>query len=409
MKNKLKNNRLCALIVSAIACGTVGSVWFTSAHAAPVSWSVAYDQQVTGGARSLRSLALSADELSLYSGFIQGGSSAGVQHITLSGTPPLGTAQNFYNVTTSQNGPSSADHQPKAVATDARGLVYIGSSKVSTSGDNARIIIQDSTLSLSGGAQKVIALSDIASLGNTGERVGGLSVRSEGANLYLYVSREHPDSAYIERYVIGGTDVATATLTLDAAFNGTGRFNLTSVAPDAKDLRGLEVSADGTMFVTSNGANALFRISSDFASVTRQAVTNPYDVALYDGRAFVTSYNADASAVYELLWGAGLDVLSTFSATAAFPRNNVAGTGYSGIDIDSSGRIYLVDQLYFCTSSSCSSGTWGDRILVSSVLAPLDPGGSVPEPGTGSLALLAVAAAGTSAVRNVRRKSRKTA
>lgn len=380
----------CAALFVGLAAASLTSF----AHAAPLSWTAVLDQQVTSGGRSLRGFALSSDEQSMYGGFIQGSSSAGVRHFTLAGDPPVATGQTFYSVTSNtQNGASSDGHQPKALATDNRGFVYIGSSKGSTSGHNARIIIQDSTLSLLNGAQTIISLSDIDFPGTTGERVGGLAVRNDGGVLYLYVSREHPTSAYVERYVIGGTDIATATLTLDPGFNGSGRFNLKSVFADAADLRGLEVDSDGTIYVTSSDADSVFRISSDLSTVTRQAVNNAYDVALFDGRAFVTSYDAATSAIFELLDDSSLDVLSSFDAFSLFPRNNVAGTGYSGIEIDSAGRIYVVDQFYYCSSSTCgSSGTWGDRVLVSSPLDLMD-GGAVPVPASAPLVLLALAAA----------------
>jgi len=364
-------------------------------QAAPLTWSLLHDQSVVSTSsetlsRSLRGLALSGDDQSLYGGFIQKSLGSGVRHFTLSGDPPVGTAAAYFNVTTI--GPSGTDHQPKAVATDDRGFVYVGSSKDSTSGDNARVIIKDGSL---GAEQKVFVLADITATpsGFTGERVGGLSLRrADDGTLYLYVSREAPYSAYVERYLIGGTDITTATLTLDTTFNGTGRFSLRTVFADASDLRGLEVAEDGTLFVTSSAGDAVYRISDDLTSVTRQTVDNAIDLALFDSRVFVTSYNAAASAIFELSAASTLDLLGSFDAFGDFARpgitGTVAGTGYAGIDIDAQGRIYLADQLYYRDSAESK-----DRILVSSALELL-PTGAVPAPaslGLVGLALVAIA------------------
>lgn len=374
-----------------------------AASAAPLTWTQVYDQSVPSTSsetltRSLRGLALADDDSSIYGGFIQKSLGSGVRQFSL----PGGTPGGFYNVNASSNGPSSTDHQPKAVATDDRGLVFIGSSKDSTSGDNARVIISSSTLT---GTPTVVVLPDIASPGSvTSERVNGLSVVTIGGTRYLYTSREHPNSAYVERYVIGGTDATNTTLTLDLSFNGTGRINIRNSFAGASDLRGLEVAADGTIYVTSHANDAVYRISSDLSSITRQTVNNAMDLALFDGRVFVTSYNAASSAIFELMGTTTLDILSSFDAFGYFPRGlygNENDTGYSGIDIDANGRIYLADQFYVLRRGTPggTNDVSNDRILVSSPLALLGAGGDVPEP-----AGLALMLAGLAALAAVRRR-----
>lgn len=330
--------------------------------------------------RSLRGLALSPDDSSVYGGFIQKSQGSSVQHFTLAGDPVIGTLAGSFNVTTI--GPSGADHQPKAVATDDRGIVFIGSSKDSTSGDNARIIIKGAALDA---PQTVVALADVSFPGVTGERAGGVSVQRIGGTLYLYVSREHPGSAWVERYVVGGAGAADATLTLDTSFNGTGRFSIRTVHATASDLRGLEVDAAGNIFVASRADNAVYRISADLATVDKTTVSRAMDLALFDQRVFVTSYDGADSSIFELS-DLTLQFISEFDAFDAFPRigadGDVADTGYSGIDISSDGRIFLADQFYLRNAAEAR-----DRLLVSSPLAFL-PVQGLPEPtGLAALAL----------------------
>jgi hypothetical protein len=339
--------------------------------AAP-TWSVVYNQTSTT-TRSLRGLALANDEASIYGSYIQGSSTSGAARYTLTGSPPVGASAGFFNVTSAGNGPSSDSHQAEAVATDDRGIVYAASIKDSTSGDNARIYLLNSAL----GTSTKFVLSDIASPGSTtGETIGGLDVRKSGGTYQLYVTRFAATSAYVERYTIGGTGVGDASLTLDTSFDGDGRFNLRDTIGTADTLRGIDVAADGTMFIASREDSVVYRVPSSLSGITSTAVTKAMDVALFNGSAFVTQYNGTTSSVLELAQS-NLALLNTYTATGTFPRTNNT-EGYAGIDFDSNGRMYLVDQFYAGTTSNLS-----DRILVSS---------PIPEPAT--VGLIAMAGAG---------------
>lgn len=381
--------------------------WLSPAQAAlTLTWSEVFDQTVTSTpaqtlTRSLRGLALSSDGGTLYGGFIQKSQGSGVREYSLAGDPPTGSPGGFLNVT--NFAPSGDDHQPKAVATDSRGVVYIGSSKDSTSGHNARVIVANANLTTS----LMIPLADVQSNpvsdpnGYTRERVEGLSVREVAGQVQLYASRHHGESAWLERYVVGGTGAGDATLTLDSTFGSGGRFAIHDVINGANALHGLEVADDGTIFVASRNTGTVYRISSDLSTVDVASVANAMDLALFDGRLFVTQYDGANSSIAELLQS-DLSLLSTFDAFALFPHDADYGdvAGYAGIDIDAQGRIYLVDQLYYRSSTESR-----DRVLVSSPLALLN-GAQVPEPGNLLLCLGGLGVLGTASI--VRRRRRNS-
>jgi hypothetical protein len=346
----------------------------TVASAAP-TWSLLYSQSGTSTAtNSLRGLALSTTGSDLYGGFVKSTNTAGYLRMPLGGPLPV-SGTNFYNITTASNGSSSADHQGEVVATDDRGLVYGASIKDSTSVDNARIFVLDSSLNSGVGTFTKKVLADISLPGITGETVGGMDVRKVGASTYqLYVTRFHSGSGWIERYNIGGTGANDATLTLDNTFDGDGQFDLSTAIGGTNSLRGIDVAPDGTLFVASRENDALYKISSNLSSVVGVSLDNAMDVALYNGKAYVTQYLANNSNIIELDQASLLQT-DSFTATGTFPHPELADSGYSAIDIDASGRIYLSDQLYVG-----SGGVRSDRVLISS---------PVPEPT--SLAVLALA------------------
>jgi hypothetical protein len=331
-------------------------------RATTLTWTQVLDHNAGSDIRSLRGLALSNDEQSLYAGFIQGSDTAGFRDYQLSPFSLIATHDvNAVDSTTKR--------QAEAVTTDDRGIVYGASIKDSTSGVNARITLLNANFSTT----KHFSLADITGPPNnsTGETIGGLSIRKSGSDYQLYVSRHLSNTAYIERYIVGGTDVTSATLTLDATFGSGGQFNLQPFVASADYLRGLEVAADGTMFVASRENDTVYRISSALDSVTSTTVVEAMDVALFGPNLYVTQYNGANSAIVELNQATLTPTGSVFTATGTFPHTE-ASTGYSGIDIDSSGRIYLADQIYNASNA--------DRILVSS---------PIPEPSTGALSALA--------------------
>lgn len=332
-------------------------------------WTAVADHPSAVGTRSLRGIALSTADNSVYGGFIQGSSTAGARRYSLAGHPPVGSTEEFFNVT-AQPYPSAANHQAEAVTVDTRDWVYVASVKDSTSGDNARIYICDSTFA----SHTMVPLADIDFPGVVGETIGGVDVRQSGSDYLLYVTRFRSGSAspYIERYVVGGATPATATLTLDSTFNGTGRFSL----PGGAFLRGIDVGADGTIFVASREDNRVWRIPSSLTGITNVTLTRAMDLAVDRGHLFVTTYDGVDSKVVEYVADTLAPTGRTFTATDTFPRG--ATEGYAGIDIDYRGRLYVADQIY---------GSNSDRILVSPPICPVNSYETVGAgcPGTGAV------------------------
>lgn len=334
----------------------VSAIGITAASSnAAITWTSVVTRTDTGN-RSLRGVALNSGATSVYAGFLQGSSTASLYQYTLAGDPPVGTLGGSANISAFN---SSADSQAEAVVVDDRGLVIAATVKDSTSGFNAKLNVFSSNLS----SNTSIGLADIGGSSTTGETIGGIDFRLSGTDRQVYVTRFKSSTAYIERYNLTGTGVADAGLTLDTSFNGTGQFNLRGVSgfTTAASLRGIDVAADGTMYVASREGNTVYRIAPDL-SVSSVTLSNAMDLALYDGKVFVTQYAGAASQI-SVLDAATLATITSFDADPPFSLAS-SGAGYAGIDIDSLGRIYLADQIYATNS---------DRILVSS---------PVPEPTT---------------------------
>jgi hypothetical protein len=355
--------------------GSVTAAVFASSASAAPTWTQVYGQTSTT-TRSLRGLALSDDDATIYGGYIQGSSTAGFARYTLTGSPPVGTAGGFHDINAVD---ATTLRQAEALTTDDRGIVYGASNKDSTgSTPNARVTLLSSNF----GAAKHIPLADLTGAPSnvTGETIGGLTMHKSGSVYQLYVARFRTDTAYIERYVVGGTGVADATLTLDPTFDGDGTFDLRAATLGAADnLRGIEVAADGTIFVASREDNVVYRVPSSLTGITSTAVTKAMDIALLGSNLYVTQYNGLSSAVVELEQSDLSATGNVFTATGTFPRTN-ATEGYAGIDFDASGRMYIVDQFALGTSANMT-----DRILVSS---PIPEPTSLAAIGIATLALV---------------------
>jgi hypothetical protein len=329
------------------------------APAATLTWTTAVDTTSTT-TNSLRSVALAQDagNDSIYIGYIQ--------------TSPNGRDVRRFDTDApyaflNSRSPVAGGDQPKSIATDDRGNVFVGNR---LSGSQNAIIRTHNT-----------SLVEQGNFNASGNEFGGLATYKSGSDYYLYIAREA--AGQINRYNINNSLAAT----LDLSFGAGGTYTLPGVNSTTGVLRGLTVADDGTIFVASRAdsadggttAGALHRISADLSTVTSAVVPRAMDVALFGGNAYATSYNGAASLI-RTLDASTLAFVEDITITTLDNNTYVRGTaeGWSGIDIGDDGRIWLVDQLYQV------SGTASDRLLVGSSL--------VPEPGT--LAIMAMGAMG---------------
>jgi hypothetical protein len=345
---------LSAACVRLFAIGAACTVLMTSVGAATLTWTTAVDQ-TSATTNQLRAVSV-ADQPgndSVYVGYIQatGANNRRVnQHST---TAPYSLLSQHL---------SSASEQPKGIATDDRGNVFIS---YRNSGDTSSFLRSHS--------------SNLATILDTSTSVspvaGGVGVQKSGLNYYAYVTYEI-SGGRVERY-----DVTDPTnITLDPTFGTGGVFFI----PGANSLRGIEIGADGSLYVASrddsnspNPAGRIYKVSSDLLTTSFVQLTRAMDVALLDGNVYATSYNGTSSLI-RVLSAADLSTIEDITITTLdgnpYTRDN--NEGWSGIDIDSSRRIWLGDQRYD------NVGGTQDRLLVSSAL--------IPEPGSALLAIVAI-------------------
>ncbi len=308
-----------------------------------LTWETAVDHASTL-TNQMRSLALAQQtgNDSVYFGYIQktGGYRDVVRVSTVDPYTQLNTR-------------GGSNDQPKSIATDDRGYVYVGNRL--SGGNSGSLFVHNATL---GAAFSSVSVPDYF--------FGGIATYRSGSDYFVYASSE--TSGRINRYNVNDP----TNMILDTSFGVNGTYTL---AGGSGILRGLTVANDGSIFVTSRDDSKLYKISADLAAVSSADVTGAMDVALYGGNAYVTSYNgADSKIAVFSTSSIGFveDItISTLDANA-YTRGTAAGWG--GIDIGADGRIWITDQAYGSTS------VIQDRLLVSSAL----PGApqAVPEPAT---------------------------
>jgi hypothetical protein len=388
-------------------------------------WQVQSDffgtQDAVSQARSLRGLALSGDGLHLYTGFVNGTTSAairetssGVNSSMIGNEPtPFGSNPPY---TTGLEARVTTSNSPRGIATDDRGNVY-ATLTATFNATSQNWAIYASNLNAS-------AIATRTSTSATASTLGGLAVARIGASYYAYVGWR---SGLIERW-----DVTTAaTPVLDTTWGAVatpGKISLKTIGANAY-LNGLAIDSDGTIFVagglqgTTSFGDALIKIPAAAAaagnvtslttsSVNVQGGANgtggfaAMDVALYKGKAYVTEYLQTNStiAVFSTSDLSSYGIITppnlTGPAGQTATYNNGTDSGFSGIDIGSDGKIYVAEQFYkFYASTSNPANAFTppggtpilstrvilDRVLVSTAL-PTPPALTNVSPAQGATA-----------------------
>lgn len=297
--------------------------------ASPLIWSTAVNQD-SNFTYSLRSVALGNN--SVYIGYIQSSSGGRDVHRHSPEAP--------YELI---NARGTSFEQPKAIAVDDRGYVYT----VNREGYGSnRSIIKVYSDDLSDAIATVV-------LGTY--EYGGAAIYRSGSQYYLYVTSEGNGTIY--RFNVTNLD----NIFIDTSFGSYGSF----MVPGGSNLRGITVDSDGTIFVADRDGGRVFRINADLTQTTPVAMTRPMDVALYKGRAYVTSYNG-VNSLIRVFDKTDMSVVGDLNIAtldgAPYVREYNA-EGLSGIAIGADGRIWVCDQCY-----RRNGRNYSDRLLVSSPL-----------------------------------------
>ncbi len=324
------------------ACAVVVAVSASAVAGVSPTWTIAHDNPTGTQTTQLRAIALAntAGQSSIYTGFIQ-----------TSNNPPGRTVRRFDSQPAygqlHELGPGTS--QPKALATDDRGNVFVGYRLSGTSASE----IHATNASMG-------TTFDVLNVGSP--NVGGMGVHRVGNDYYAYVAYE--GGGLVQRFNV--TD--PTNVVLDVGFGVGGSYTL---PVGGGELRGVEVDSSGNLWVASRADGLIYRVSPDLSTVNSVAVPRAFDVAFFDGRAYVTSYNG-AFSLIRVLDEATMSFIDDITISEiGFARGSAEG--YSGIDIGDDGRIWLADQSY-------GTSPVRDRLLVSS---------PIPAPGTLSLLGLA--------------------
>jgi hypothetical protein len=331
-------------LVLALLIGAL-SVSAAESSAATLTWTTGVPDQVGTNTQQVRSVAVS-DQLgnnSVYVGFIQrtGGHRRVYRHDSAS---PYGLLNTHV----------SGDDQPKGIATDDRGNVFVANRG---SGTTSSFIQSFSS-----------TLAPISSTTSTSPVIGGVAIQKSGSTYFAYTVYE--TGGLIQRYDVTNP----AAMTLDTTFGTGGSFNI----PGGDNLHGIEVGADGSLYVAARTEGQVWKVSADLSTVASFPLNRAMDVALYGGKVYATSYDG-AKSFIRVINAANMAFIEDIDITTldSNPYTRGSGEGWSGIDIGPDGRIWLADQQY-----GGAANTSQDRLLVSSSL--------IPEPT--SLALIATAA-----------------
>ena len=331
----------------------------------PLNWSALVDQSTpnSNDTYSLRGVAVAPGSQSVYTSWLQ--QSPTFRKVRQYGTSTPNQLLASYTTAAGSTSPAGRE-QIRAVATDDRGYVYIGSGDRNVSSnlaDKPYIMVLSSDL----GTQ--VSGKVITNDAGVDRRFGGVAIHKSGNTYYLYATRES-SGALIQRFDVTNP----ATPIWDTTFGTSGTFNIASLSAGAGNLRGITLAADGTIYTADNVAGRLYRVSADLTSATSVAMPGAFDVALFDGRAYVSQYLNTTSQI-KVVDATTLGPIDTLQ-TGFTHSNAAADSGYSGIDIGSDRRIYVADQLYV------QSPTFNDRLLVSSAIngAPVANAQSVTTP-----------------------------
>jgi hypothetical protein len=321
----------------------------TAAATSPPTWQVQSDyfgeRNAIAQPRTIRGLALSADERSIYHGNIQSpntGSTAlrkvksdilaieDTDHVIFGNGMPGGTGafgqvalQPVYagGSTGTFQAWVDADNSPESISADDRGYVYVALSSGVTNAN--RVDIWNADLS--------IQVGSIASSSPT-----GVAVRKIDSTYWLYVS----SGAGLRRFDVT-TSFNSAADSMWPVPPLPGIFGGTDVAVDS----------DGTVFLVGN--NQVRRINSDGQVTHTIALTNAHDVAIFQNKIYVVKRQRPAQPIVVLnkadLSSGGDDLV-----IPPLGRSGLLGQ-LTSIKVGRDGRLFVSEENYKGNSTGCNT------------------------------------------------------
>ncbi|HEX7706422.1 MAG TPA: IPT/TIG domain-containing protein, partial [Thermoanaerobaculia bacterium] len=320
-----------------------------SAHAA---WTVLVDNQAistpTSETRSLRAIAVTPDGTLVYASYIQGTNSSEV--IEYDST--TGTELRSFRVSTAEPAVS--------IAVDDRGIIYAGRAvSNSASAPPVRIFSSNPTFVL---LSEIFMATNAADAFGHDKRPRGIKAVKLGIDYYLYTAGASSTSGYINRFNVNDPSNPVA----DNTFSGDGLVDLVPLDATAVNLRGLDVAADGTIYVASIDGK-IFKVSPDLLTITSATMPDSrpaHDVALDGALLYVSIYDGASSRV-EVYNATTLAHVETIDVLTESGTTRGSAEGFPGIEVGPDGRVFVADQLYLSASPN-----FHDRIFVSSAAAP---------------------------------------
>ena len=281
----------------------LSGVLAASVHAQPAyTWDVRVPAlSGTLNTQSLRGLALSPDDATLYAGYINN-------------THRVRRYQTSDGVFTGDEDSFTGTRFPKAIATSAAGYVYVAQA------DAGVVDIYTATLG-----------APLASLAIP-NRVA--APRPEGVGVtgtVLYVGDRSQGGLF--RY-----DIAAPTApTLDTSWGSSGFYTLTT---SAGKVRGVEVAPDDRIWVAANGEDTVYVVAADASISTTIGITTPHDVAFFGSHAYVSTEDHGTIERYDAATLAHVDIIRP---PALLPGGGIVSL--EGLDIDAQGTLYVADAL----------------------------------------------------------------
>ncbi len=328
-------------------CG--GLALIASAAHADLTWSVYVDQtglsSPTSEARSLRGIAVNPQATALFGSYINGSTS----HLIKQYDADVDSAA--YGDEVGSFTTSTGNAAAKAITVDDRGNIFTAR----PDDDTAQIRVFDSTY------DRIASVAQGA-FGHT-KTANGIDVVKSGSDYLLYTTGASSSSGFVNRWNVNNASSPTA----DTTFNGTAAsIDLTTIAgaSNATYLRGIEVAGDGTIYTASLDNGYVHRISSDLSSAISGMIPRAHDVAVFGNELYAVTYDGVNSRVY-VLDATTLEQIDVIDPLAGLSLTRGTEGGFSSIEIDADGRIYVADQVYASSGSAVS-----DRILVSTIPEP---------------------------------------